>query len=227
MIEIQIRKGGLQSASAIIDEKNAFLDIADETFTGYKEARNIFSSVAGMKAAQRVGEQFFKESPVDLITFAKDASAAEMKAFRLGARDAIMNQVESQSAGATLPNNFLKKQVNRERVKILFKNDPKGMARFIQSMEREIAFLQTRKAISQQSATADKLSDAARMRNNVANLLAIANDPTGLSQYKVISDLVGRFTEDKSSELYREGLAIASDILSTQRGPNAIAPDRV
>ena len=227
LIEIQIRKGGLQSASAIIDEKNAFLDIADETFTGYKEARNIFSSVAGMKAAQRVGEQFFKESPVDLITFAKDASAAEMKAFRLGARDAIMNQVESQSAGATLPNNFLKKQVNRDRVKILFKNDPKGMARFIQSMEREIAFLQTRKAISQQSATADKLSDAARMRNNVANLLAIANDPTGLSQYKVISDLVGRFTEDKSSELYREGLAIASDILSTQRGPNAIAPDRV
>ena len=227
LIDIQVRKGGLQSASAIIDEKNAFLQMADEAFPKYAEARNVFSSVAGMRSAQKIGENLYKESPADLVKFLDAASDAEKRAFRLGARDAIFNQVESQSSGAMLPNNFLRKQVNRDRIRLLFQGDPAGLESFINSMDREIKFLQTRRMVSGNSATADKISDAARMRENVANLIAIANDPTGLSQYKVIADLVGRFTEDTSSDLYRQGLAIASDILSTQRGDGALAPERV
>ena len=216
---------GAAYSRSLVQLRNRFIGAADDHFPGYKAAREQFAGVQELKRAVEVGQDLFKnalssEAIEDLISM---YGQAEMDAFKVGARDALLEQIANAPINSNSAKSVIRNQRNLEKLNIAFQGSDQSLDNFIVGIEREGEFLRTRNAILGGSQTSDKGQASQNMMNTVQSVMWAANDPTGLGQFRMVAQVFDNLSKDQGDEVYKRGLIMASDILlNSNLSPQAV-----
>lgn len=197
---------------SLIEFKKNFMEMADAKYPGYKEARDAFAGVQQLEDAVRMGRDLYKLDPELLAGLSETMSTSEMNAFMVGARDQLLQQVLVSPSTGNAGRRLVKNADVTERLKYAIP-DETARNQFLSAIEREGEFARTRNFIMGGSQTFDKYQAAQSMHQNVRGILAATFDPTGLAQMQLFANMVESLTRDKGSEVFKQGLVMANDIL--------------
>ena len=216
---------GAAYSRSLVQLRNRFIGAADNHFPGYRAARERFAGVQELTRAVEVGQDLFKnalssEAIEDLISM---YGQAEMEAFKVGARDALLEQIANAPINSNSARGVIRNQKNLEKLNIAFRGSDQSLDNFILGIEREGEFLRTRNAILGGSQTFDKGQASQNMMNTVQSVMWAANDPTGLGQFRMVAQVFDNLSKDKGDEVYKRALIMASDILlNSNLSPQAV-----
>ena len=217
--------GGAAYSRSLVQLRNRFIQSADNHFPGYRAAREQFAGVQELTRAVEVGQDLFKNSLSvqaieDLISM---YGPTEMQAFKVGARDALLEQIANAPINSSSARGIIRNQKNLEKLNIAFQGSDESLDNFILGIEREGEFLRTRNFILGGSPTHDKQRASQNMMNTVQSVMWAANDPTGLAQTRLVAQLFDNLSKDQGAEVYKRGLIMASDILlNSNLSPQAV-----
>ncbi len=194
---------------SIIALKKRFIDIADNTYPGYKEARNLFAGVESLKDAVEVGRNFLKMNINELESLKSTMGASELSAFKIGARDEILDQISRTPIGSNMGKKLTRTNDVVTRIGVVMEGTE--LRNFLDTMQREGEFIRTRNFVLGGTQSFDKFASSGNMRSGVAGLMNAASTPLG--QIQLFSQLAENLSKNKGEEAYRRGLAMASDVL--------------
>ena len=207
---------------SLINFKKNFVELADNNFPGYKEARDAFAGVQQLTDAVTLGRDIYKLDPELLAGLSETLSVSEMNAFMVGARDQILQQVLTSPSTGSAAKRLVRNADVTDRLRHAIP-DTTQREQFLNAIEREGEFARTRNFIMGGSQTFDKYQAAQSMHQNVRGILAAAVDPTGLSQIQLFANLAQSLTRDKGAETFKQGLVMANDILlNSNMSPEAV-----
>ena len=147
----------------------------------------------------------------------------EMQAFKVGARDALLEQIANAPVNSNSARGVIRNQKNLEKLNIAFRGSDESLDNFILGIEREGEFLRTRNAILGGSQTFDKQKASQNMMNTVQSVMWAAADTSGIAQSRLIAQLFDNLSKDQGAEVYKRGLVMASDILlNSNLSPQAV-----
>ena len=194
--------------------KNRLVAAADEAYPGYKEARDIFAGVAESRTALEQGQALLEKrmDSATLTGIVDNFSESERQAFLIGARDAMLETVANTPITGTPVNRLIRSAENIRKLRLVFPDDAQ-FNNFMNAVEREAEFARTRNVVTGGSQTAEKQMMSTAMHNDVARIIRAGLDPTGISQMELFANVLGRLSGDNKSQVYREGLKMASSIL--------------
>ena len=148
--------------------KNALLNIMDEQNNAYKLARNFWSGSVSVADAMTLGNSFLTQNHNELGQEIFNMSASELEGFRLGAMQAMINEIESGSE-TTAVSRLLRSPARIRLLKMTFPQSDAGAKaadKFINRLKDEVTMLETSKTVLGNSATAarqvvvEKIKDA-------------------------------------------------------------------
>lgn len=198
---------------SLIELKNRLVTAADEAYPGYQDARNAFAGVAALKDKVELGRNIFgRNMDSDLLIEAQTSmSVSERNAFKVGARDALLDLIANTPLTGNPATRLIRTPEIVNRLKTVFEGD--DLNTFLDAIAREGEFLRTRNVVGGGSQSFDKYAQSQALHQNVRGVIAAGLDPTNLSQFQMFSNLLTRLTTDKREEIYKGGLRLASDIL--------------
>lgn len=217
--------GGAAYSRSLVQLRNRFIESADNHFPGYRAAREQFAGVQELTRAVEVGQDLFNnrlstQAIEDLISM---YGPTEMQAFKVGARDALLEQIANAPVNSNSARGVIRNQKNLEKLNIAFQGSDESLDNFILGIEREGEFLRTRNAILGGSQTFDKQKASQNMMNTVQSVMWAAADTSGIAQSRLIAQLFDNLSKDKGAEVYKRGLVMASDILlNSNLSPQAV-----
>lgn len=219
-IKASIRNGEMGKARSYLKLKNQLVTQADAVIPEYKQARNLFAGKAELESAADLGKEFFKMEARDLLASIRTMGKSERLMFRMGARQAILDQLD-------------KMQVSRDSVKALFGRggdvkklravfpNKESFDQFANAMEREAYFVMTRRAAQSNSTTFQQFSDGQSFQEAMDGAAAITGDPAAAANF--VMRTLQKLSGDRSSEAFTSALEQAGDVL-LERGMN---PERI
>lgn len=204
--------------SGLITLRNNLVKQADEAYPGFADARNAFAGVAELKDLVERGRNIFNRNwDIGLLDEAATTyGTSERNAFRIGARDALLETISmSQNPARQLTRN----PEVIERLKTVFDQDE--LDNFLNAIEREGEFLRTRNQIMGGSQSFDKYMASQNMHQNVAALMFSATNPLG--QYQAFAGIIEKLARNQSEDAYKQGLILANDVLlNSNLSPQAV-----
>lgn len=218
IIGAAIRAGKDNKARLNVKLKNILIEETDKLVPSYKKARDVFAGKVELENAVSTGENFFKMKNRDILEYTKNMGESERQFFKLGAKQAILDKVETMPITADTVKRLFGKNGDVKKLRMLFDNKSK-FDKFSEVLEREANFIVTKRAAQGNSTTQMQLSEVQKTKDIVNGVAAFAVDPAqGALQAKRI--LQGLFTE-KGSMTHVKALEEAGEIL-LEKG---ISPD--
>ncbi|MES2367713.1 MAG: cation-transporting P-type ATPase [Pseudomonadota bacterium] len=211
-IGVALRAGENNRARDLVRLKNVMVEEADRTVPDYKDARQMFAGRAALESAADQGTLFLKMNPREVEGFTQGMGESELRMFRLGAKQAILDKIDTLPVGADGAKRLFGKNGDVSKLRNLFP-DEKQFQQFSDALEQEATFSMTRRAAQGNSTTAMQLADANNARSVMNSARALLGDPTAAAQEfgQILSGMASR----KGTEANRAALERAGDILLT------------
>ena len=207
-IQTAIRKGANNKSRSLVILKNTLLKEADEAIPEYKEARGLFAGKAALENATDQGSLFIKMKVRDVKQLTESLGDSEKRFFKLGAKKAIMDKMETIQSKADLTRMF-GKNGDTAKLKHLF-DDDESFRRFNDTLETESKFIITRNAAQGNSTTAKQVVDIMNT-GDAANKALELTTPTGAA--RVLGRILGGLSQNRGTEANTKALEDAGDIL--------------
>lgn len=215
-----IRQGENNKARDLVRLKNIMIKEADDSIPEYKQARDLFAGKASLENAADAGTLFLKMKPTDVRDLTKTFSQSELKMFKMGARQAIMDKIDDLQTNADAVKRLFGKNGDVKKLRYLF-DDNEAFKKFSEVLEREANFIMTRRAAQANSTTAKQLADEENAFSVLENMAEVVSSPAG--QANIIRRIVNGLGKNKTDADYIKALEDAGDILLIKN----IEPDRI
>jgi hypothetical protein len=125
----------------------------------YGQARSTYAGYSALQDAMKTGNNIFKVEADELEDVVSEMGASEREAFRVGALNAVRDEIESVRDTGTAANRAkFATEKYRRRLRNAFDSEDDFDA-FMQAIDREQTFQGTRNAVEGNSATAQRLAD--------------------------------------------------------------------
>lgn len=222
MIGKAIRDGATNRVRRLVLLKNKMVDEADATIPVYKEARQLFAGKVALESAAEQGQLFLtpKMKPRDIELLVKSMGESERKMFKLGAKEAILDKVNTLNINADTVSRIFGKNGDVQKLKSLF-SDEKSFNTFKKVLERETQFIITRNQARANSTTAKQIADTRNIGEAFNNATQALSSPVGTAS--VFARVIQGLSQKKGSEAYIKALEQTGDILLTK----GVNPNRV
>jgi len=205
-----LRQGQNNKVRDLIRLKNVMVEEADAAIPEYAQGRSLFAGKASLENAADAGSQFFKLKPREIEDFVKSMGDSELKMFRLGAKQAIVDRAENLQVNADAVRRLFGKRGDVTKLKSLFP-DEQSFQDFSNTLEREANFVLTRRAAQANSTTAKQLIDSGKTIDSVIAARAALGDP--IAGAKSFSAIIRGFKAKKGGADFTAALEQAGDIL--------------
>ena len=213
-IGVAWRAGEKNRARDLVRLKNIMVEEADAQIPGYKDARQLFAGQAALEGAADQGTLFLKMKERELAEHVRMMSESELRMFRLGAKQALFDAVDTLPTGSDAVKRLFGKNGDIAKLKLLFPDEP-SFESFRTIMEQEANFALTRRAVTANSTTVKQATDLANSQDVISNVRAgirtLLGDPVALTNElpKIIKNVGAK----KGSEIYTRAMETAGDIL--------------
>jgi UDP-N-acetylmuramoylalanine-D-glutamate ligase len=137
-------------------------------------------------------------------------SESERRFFKLGAKDAIIEKIDSLQFNADAVKRLFGKNGDVKKLKLLF-DDDNSFKRFNDTLQREADFVLTRRAAQANSTTAKQISDDVSASEVINATTQAISTPAGAAN--VVGRIMGGLSKSKSSQEYTKALEDAGDVL--------------
>ena len=147
---------GKEILNASKSTKNALLNIMDEQNNSYKQARNFWAGSVAVGDAMKLGNGFLKMNANELSQEIINMDLSELEGFRLGAMQAIIDEIERGSE-TTAVSRLLRSPARIRLIKMTFPQSDAGATAadaFIKRLNDEVTLLETSRTVLGNSATA-------------------------------------------------------------------------
>jgi len=149
--------------------KKALLDYVDkadpEVADAYRQARSTYAGFSAREEAMRMGRNILKEDAERLETAVGKMGEDEREAFKIGAFNAVRDEIEGKiDTGDVSRSRAFFTEKLRRRLRHAFDSEDEFSA-FLEAVERERAFAQTRGTVEGNSITARALAQQAQQAN--------------------------------------------------------------
>jgi len=209
-------------SNAILQAKTNFMEAADSFLPGFKDARNKFAGFAKLRNTVELGQNFLnprKSGSVDDLRLQVQAMPEhELEAFKLGARESLMELVLSAPLNSNSASKIIRTPANIQRLSILFP-EKENLDIFIDGMAREAEFVRTRNMVSGNSQTSTFQQGIAQMNESVKRVADIAMDPSGVSQLRLVTQLITTLSGGATDAQIKEAKVLVADILMNSEIP--------
>ena len=180
-----------------------FLDILDESNPAYKRARNYWSGKSSVMDAMNLGNTFLKANVNELADDVANMSSSELEAFRLGAMQNMLSEIE-KGAERTAVQRLFKSPEREKLMRLTFPGTAEGKKAantFITNLTDEIIMRDTSKGVLSGSQTAGRSEFASRIKDK-----AKRTPITGLTELvsRSISKDFLQLEQSQTSEVARE-----------------------
>lgn len=202
---------GQTQKAAIQNVRHKLLGVMDENNTTYRVARNYWAGeTAAMNAMQR-GRKFLTDDIDELGADVARMGKSELEAFRIGAMQGLMDNIERQISTGSVANNLLKTERNRKLIRQTFPGGEAGTKaynKFITNLGREIDLKRTSSQVLGNSATAARQEAVANLRAGASRQLP----PSG--PMDLVMRLLRKNADDLSDEQLRAATSRIADIMT-------------
>ncbi len=200
-----LRGGKRETARRLINMKNDLLREVDSQVPSYKQARDLFSSEAGMRDSASLGRSLFS-SRIDLDDTAvaiEGMGAGDRQAFQIGAIRGLIDKLEKTPETRNAAQKLIESPRQREILSMVFP-DSDDMNRFLQTARAESQFSFTKNRIMGGSPTTPRLEEAADLTREASAAAALrGGDATGMAIQFLRSVGLGDVSEDTLEEVSR------------------------
>lgn len=209
-INVALRQGENNKVRDLVRLKKVMIDEADAAIPEYKQARELFAGKANLENAAESGELFFKLKPREVESLVETMGESEVRMFKLGAKQAILDKVDTLPINADSVKRLFGKQGDVRKLKGIFK-DEESFNKFSDILEREATFALTRRAAQANSTTIKQAADIGNAQQALELAgTSIADPVTGGAKFGQI--LFG-LSAKKSDEVFTRSLEQAGDLL--------------
>lgn len=157
-----LQSGGLGKTgrAAVINLKNQFLNVADQHFPGYADARQAFAEPSAIMNALNDGKDFFSRgwSKDELSLTMEKMSDPEKRAFVQSGMEELASRIESGMKGYDRTRKFILPVEMQARIRLLFPDD-QSFNQFIGRAEEEARMRHSLNFTMGGSNTVDKLAE--------------------------------------------------------------------
>lgn len=209
-ISTSIRTGKTNRARRLVRLKNRMVDEADKAIPVYKEARNLFAGKAQLESAAEIGESFLKLKSRDVVNFTKTMGDSELKMFKLGAKQAVIDKANDLQVNADAVKRMFGKKGDVQKLKSQFSNE-ESFNRFEEALRREAQFILTRRAAQANSTTTKQIADAGNAAEVLGTARSMLESPVAAANR--FGQILGGFSNRKQGEAFARALERAGDIL--------------
>jgi hypothetical protein len=209
----QAQKGAIQGV------RHKLLDIMDANNTTYKVARNYWAGEAASMNAMQLGRKFLTSDIDELGAAVANMGKGEIDAFRIGAMQGLMDNIERQISTGGVAHNVLKTQRNRSLIRQTFPKTEAGTKaynRFINNLEREIDMKRTSAQVGGNSATTARQEAVANLRASATRALP----PTSVTE--LVMGFLRKNVAELSDAQLRSATSRIADLM-TDGGEEATA----
>jgi hypothetical protein len=169
--------------------------------------------------AATLGGEIFQTNARELRDLTSVMTQPERNAYILGAKEAILNRIDSTGATRNQVQALFGKNGDAMKLGTLF-TDARTRQAFMDSLRRETEFVVTRNAVIGNSTTAgqlqrikESLMPAGGYRQALGQAASLVTSPTQLA--REVTGIIDNMRAEKGSDLYLKGLIQAGDILLT------------
>jgi 2'-5' RNA ligase len=158
---------------ALLDRQHELLDILDKKVPEYAAARDQYAGDLAVEQALDAGRNFLKQDPRLTSKAMQTMTSGEKQTFKVGAVDAIRQEIEKAADGADLTKRIFGTEAKRANIEALF-DDPRDANRFREWVKNEAKLVANKNAVLGNSNTASKLAEMGDMAG--INLAELAGD---------------------------------------------------
>ena len=201
----QAQKGASQGV------RHKLLDIMDANNTTYKVARNYWAGETASMNAMQLGRKFLTDDIDELGAAVANMGKGELDAFRIGAMQGLMDNIERQISTGSVANNVLKTQRNRSLIRQTFPKTEAGTTaynRFLNNLGREIDMKRTSAQVLGNSATMARKEAVDNLRAGATRALP----PTSITE--AVMGLLRKNVAQLSDEQLRAATSRIADLMS-------------
>ncbi|MCP5017608.1 MAG: hypothetical protein GY938_20405, partial [Ketobacter sp.] len=205
-----LRGGKRETARRLINMKNDLLREVDSQVPSYKQARDLFSSEAGMRDSANLGRSLFRWSPIssrvdidDIEVAVQNMGVGDRQAFQMGTIRGLIDKLEKTPETRNAAQKLIESPRQREILSMVFP-DSDDMNRFLQTARAESQFSFTKNRILGGSPTTPRLEEAADLTREASVAAALrGGDTTGMAIQFLRSVGMGDVSEDTLEEVSR------------------------
>lgn len=151
---------GRNNARVVRDLKNQFLEIADQAFPGYREARDVFAGHSAVMNAMDEGRRFFQLPADEAASAVNRLSASEKEAFVEGAVNAAADKIERGLRSHNAAQRTILPTDMQKRLRLLFP-DEASFEQFVVRAQEEAAMNRSLQQTVGGSQTFEKIQEGA------------------------------------------------------------------
>jgi hypothetical protein len=216
-IKALLISGKSNEAGILIRFKNQMISEADQQIPGYADARKLYAGKMALIDASELGNEIFNTPSRELVQLSSALTAQEKTAYALGAKNAIINRIDSIGMTRNQVMALFGKNGDAAKLRTLF-DSPEQADQFLNQLRRETEFAITRNAVignSNTIAQASQLNNlvgpgAIRRGINQATQFVFGNSAQKASE---VAGIIDGLNQERSSEMYKSALIKAGDIL--------------
>lgn len=205
MIEVAKRGGQNNRVRLLQQRKDSLVQVADNAFPEYAQARSAFESRSRMLDAMEDGAKFIKQPSQMTSKQISALSESDREFFRLGAARAIQDKIEAAGDGRDLVKRIFGSSGMRSKLEAVFP-DKESFRQFEKAMRNEAKFQRTKAATAVGSQTAGRQAKARELGGPGA-LMNLATGNVGQAALggarNVISGLANPLDDATSAALSR------------------------
>jgi hypothetical protein len=207
-----IRAGENNRARDLVRLKNLMVDEADVALPGYKAARDAFAGRMALEAAADQGTLYMALNPREVAAITRSMGESELRMFRLGAKQAILDRIESTQMTADLTKRLFGRNGDVAKLRSLFPTE-RSFQQFSDTLEREAQFAMTRRSSQGNSSTVQQGMDSLNAAATGRRIASAVNNPNPLAIASEVENIVSGLAAKKGTQAHAEALAKAGDIL--------------
>lgn len=212
-IGVALRKGENNKVRDLVRLKNIMVEEADTAIPEYGEARSLFAGKASLENAANAGEMFVKMKPRDMANLTKSYGESEMRMFKLGAKQAVLDKIDDIQVNADAVKRLFGKNGDVKKLRGLFDTNQQ-FNQFSNTLKREADFVLTRRAAQANSTTAKQLADSDSAFSVLQDAANAVSTPQGA--VSTVNRIVSGLSKNKNDKIYTKALEEVGDILLTR-----------
>jgi len=215
-IGVAIRQGENSKVRELTMLKNSMVNTIDNEIPVYKQARDMFAGKATLENATDLGRSYLKVSPRELKGITETMGESELRFFKLGAKEAIVDRFDKLQENANVMKRIFGKNGDVQKLKTLF-NDPKQFKSFNDVLQQEANFAMTRASVQGNSSTPKQILDVM----NAEDVLSNARDLLSRNPAGILGKVLSGLSDKKGSQATVDALSTIGDVLLTKGMPPA------
>lgn len=204
-----IRAGENNRARDILRIKNTIVSMADDAIPEYRQARQLYAGKVSLETAADLGQNYLKLNPREMQDYISTMGESELRMFRLGAKQAIMDRVDMTRTSSDLYKQIFGKNGDSNKLRMLFPTQ-EGFDAFQNTMRRELTYKITENAFRGNSTTIKQGLDAFSA-SDAFDAITSMGSPQGAVGF--VARVLGRDAQRRARADYLKALEVAADAL--------------